>query len=183
MTRSEPRAAPIVSAASLSMAMIWPLGASPICLWQARSTSQVSYSRALMRTRGRDRAVRQLRARLWQAVVSAGSAVFGPSARLEVPEAESPDPLFAAFSSSCRSVNSWKNRSPTGQSSITAAMFSTSLRERLVKIGARIVPHGHCVVFQVAELAVPQAPFAAILRWIDCLRARGSLTRADRRSG
>jgi hypothetical protein len=46
----------------------------------------------------------------------------------------------------------------------------TSLRERLVKIGARIVPHGHYVVFQLAELAVPQALSAAILRWIDCLR-------------
>jgi hypothetical protein len=29
-----------------------------------------------------------------QAVVAAGSAVFGPSARLEVPAAEGPDPFF-----------------------------------------------------------------------------------------
>ena len=49
-----------------------------------------------------------------QAVVAAGSAVFGPSARLEVPAAEGPDPFFAAFSSTWRSVNSWKKRSPTG---------------------------------------------------------------------
>jgi hypothetical protein len=49
-----------------------------------------------------------------QAVVSAGSAVFGPSARLEVPAAEDPDPFFAAFSNTWRSVNSWKKRSPTG---------------------------------------------------------------------
>jgi len=40
-----------------------------------------------------------------QAAVAAGPAVFGPSARLKVPAAESPDPLFAAFSSTC---------SPTG---------------------------------------------------------------------
>jgi hypothetical protein len=49
-----------------------------------------------------------------QVVVAAGAAVFGPSARVEVPAAESPDPFFAAFSSTWRSVNSWKNRSPSG---------------------------------------------------------------------
>jgi hypothetical protein len=49
-----------------------------------------------------------------QVVFLADPAVFGPSARLEVPAAESPDPFFAAFSSTWRSVNSWKNRSPTG---------------------------------------------------------------------
>jgi Transposase DDE domain group 1 len=44
-------------------------------------------------------------------------------------------------------------------------------RERLVKIGARIVRHGHRVVFQPAEVAEPRASFAAILRRID--RSRG----------
>jgi hypothetical protein len=34
-----------------------------------------------------------------QTVVATGLAVFGPSTRLEVPAAESPDPFFAAFSS------------------------------------------------------------------------------------
>ena len=32
----------------------------------------------------------------------------------------------------------------------------TTLREKLVKIGARIVRHGRYVVFQLAELAVPR---------------------------
>jgi hypothetical protein len=41
-----------------------------------------------------------------QAVVAAGSAIFGPSTRLEMPAAEGPDPFFAAFSSTCRSINS-----------------------------------------------------------------------------
>jgi hypothetical protein len=44
----------------------------------------------------------------------AGPAVFGPSTRLEMPAAEGPQPFFAAFSNTWRSVNSWKNRSPTG---------------------------------------------------------------------
>jgi hypothetical protein len=46
----------------------------------------------------------------------------------------------------------------------------TTLRVRLVKIGARIVRHGRYVVFQLAEVAVPRALFAAILRRIDRLR-------------
>jgi Transposase DDE domain group 1 len=46
----------------------------------------------------------------------------------------------------------------------------TTLREKLVKIGARIVRHGHYAVFQLAEVAVPRALFACILRRIDRLR-------------
>jgi hypothetical protein len=44
------------------------------------------------------------------------------------------------------------------------------LREKLVKIGARIVRHGRYVAFQLAEVAVPRALFAAILRRTDRLR-------------
>jgi Transposase DDE domain group 1 len=36
----------------------------------------------------------------------------------------------------------------------------TTLREKLVKIGARIVRHGRYVMFQLAEVAVPRALFA-----------------------
>ncbi len=46
----------------------------------------------------------------------------------------------------------------------------TTLRERLVKIGARIVRHGRYLVFQLAGVAVPRMLFAAILRRIDRLR-------------
>ena len=48
----------------------------------------------------------------------------------------------------------------------------TTLREKLVKIGASIVRHGRYVVFQLAEVAVPRALFADILRRIDDLRLR-----------
>jgi hypothetical protein len=48
----------------------------------------------------------------------------------------------------------------------------TTLREKLVKIGARIVRHGRYVVFQLAEVAVPRALFAEILDRIDRLRPR-----------
>ena len=46
----------------------------------------------------------------------------------------------------------------------------TTLRERLVTIGARIVRHGRYLGFQLAEVAVPRPLFAAILRRIDRLR-------------
>ena len=46
----------------------------------------------------------------------------------------------------------------------------STLRERLVKTGARIVRHGRYLVFQLAEVAVPRMLFATILRRIDRLR-------------
>ena len=39
----------------------------------------------------------------------------------------------------------------------------TTLREKLVKIGAKVVRHSRYVIFQLAEVAVPREPFAAIL--------------------
>ena len=46
----------------------------------------------------------------------------------------------------------------------------------IIKIGARIVRHGRYVVFQLAEVAVPRALFAAILRRIDRLRGPPMVT-------
>jgi len=48
----------------------------------------------------------------------------------------------------------------------------TSLREKLVKIGAKVVRHGRYVIFQIAEVAVPKELFQEILRLIDGLRPR-----------
>ena len=47
----------------------------------------------------------------------------------------------------------------------------TSLREKLVKIGARIVTHAGYVTFQMAEVLVPRDMFVEILRLIAKLRA------------
>ena len=44
------------------------------------------------------------------------------------------------------------------------------LREKLIKIGAKVVRHGRYVTFQMAEVAVPRALFADILRLVDGLR-------------
>jgi len=46
----------------------------------------------------------------------------------------------------------------------------TSLKERLIKIGAKVVSHGRYVAFQMAEVAVPRTLFAEILRLIAELR-------------
>jgi hypothetical protein len=47
----------------------------------------------------------------------------------------------------------------------------TSLREKLVKIGAKVVRHGRYVTFQLAEVAVSRQMFAEILSLIARLRA------------
>jgi hypothetical protein len=52
-----------------------------------------------------------------------------------------------------------------------AAQWSlTTLRDRLVKIGARIVRHGRSIIFQMAEVMVPRGVFQSILTAIAALR-------------
>ena len=46
----------------------------------------------------------------------------------------------------------------------------TSLREKLIKIGAKIISHGRYVAFQMAEVSIPRQLFADILRLIAELR-------------
>jgi hypothetical protein len=46
----------------------------------------------------------------------------------------------------------------------------TTLREKLVKIGAKVVAHSRYVIFQMAEVAIPRRLFAAILERIQRLR-------------
>ncbi len=48
----------------------------------------------------------------------------------------------------------------------------TTLREKPVKIGAKVVCHGQYVTFQLAEVAVPKELFRKILSVIDDLRRR-----------
>ena len=52
----------------------------------------------------------------------------------------------------------------------------TTLREKLVKIGAKVVRHGRYVTFQLAEIAIPRRLFAEILRLIDGLRPKPAPT-------
>ena len=47
----------------------------------------------------------------------------------------------------------------------------TSLPEKLIKIGAKVVSHGRYVTFRMAEVAVPRQMFREILSLIARLRA------------
>src|SRR2546423_15658256 len=47
----------------------------------------------------------------------------------------------------------------------------TSLREKLIKIGAKVISHGRYVTFQLAEVAVSRQMFQEILMLIARLRA------------
>ena len=46
----------------------------------------------------------------------------------------------------------------------------TSLKEKLIKIGAKVVGHARYVAFQMAEVAIPKSLFAGILPLIAELR-------------
>ena len=45
-----------------------------------------------------------------------------------------------------------------------------TLREKPIKISAKVVRHGRYITFQLAEVAIPRSLFANILRLIDGLR-------------
>jgi hypothetical protein len=55
---------------------------------------------------------------------------------------------------------------------LTKPWSLTTLREKLVKIGAKVVKHGQYVTFQLAEVAVSKILFQKILALIDDLRPR-----------
>ena len=46
----------------------------------------------------------------------------------------------------------------------------TTLREKVVKTGAKVIAHARYTVFQMAEVAVSRDLFRRILRMIDALR-------------
>jgi hypothetical protein len=46
----------------------------------------------------------------------------------------------------------------------------TTLREKLIKIGTKVVTHARRVIFEMAEAAVPRELFRAILKAIEGLR-------------
>ena len=47
----------------------------------------------------------------------------------------------------------------------------TTLREKLIKIGAKVVSHGRYVAFQMAEVAIPRRLFSTIVERIAALRS------------
>jgi hypothetical protein len=55
---------------------------------------------------------------------------------------------------------------------VVAQWSLSSLREKLIKIGAKVVHHARYAVFQMAVVAVPRKLFEKILRLIEGLRTR-----------
>ncbi len=53
----------------------------------------------------------------------------------------------------------------------------TTLREKLIKIGAKVVAHSRYVIFQMAEVAIPRGLFRAILERIRRLRMPDAVPR------
>jgi hypothetical protein len=48
----------------------------------------------------------------------------------------------------------------------------SSLKEKLIKIGAKVISHGRSIAFQMAEVAIPRHMFQEILRLIAELRPK-----------
>ncbi len=59
----------------------------------------------------------------------------------------------------------------------------TTLRSKLIKIGAKVVSHGRYVTFQLAEVAVPKELFRTILSLINDLRPRPAPAQAEEIDG
>ena len=51
----------------------------------------------------------------------------------------------------------------------------TTLRDKLIKIGAKMVRHARYVTFQLAEVAIPRRRFQQILRRIERLKLKRPL--------
>jgi hypothetical protein len=54
----------------------------------------------------------------------------------------------------------------------------TTLKDKLIKIGAKVVSHGRYVAFQMAEIAIARQMFQEILRLIAELRPQRPLALA-----
>ena len=79
------------------------------------------------------------------------------------------DAWIASFLSVFRSM--WGIPSPSSLRSKPTKRAEPSLREKLIKIGAKVVSHGRYVTFQMAEVAVSRQMLAEILSLIARLRA------------
>ncbi len=58
------------------------------------------------------------------------------------------------------------------------SLRSPALKDKLIKIGAKVVSHGRYVSFQMAEVTIPRQMFQEILRLIAELRPMPPLTPA-----
>ena len=96
-------------------------------------------------------------------------------ARVRFPRLRRLDPQLRAIGMGCRpsEVDPFRTLALTKE---VEHWSLTTLREKLVKIGAKVVAHGRYVTFQLAEVAVSRCLFDEILRLISGLRPRPAPT-------
>ena len=75
-----------------------------------------------------------------------------------------------AAPASCARLQSWQFLRTLATPEPIKDWSLTSLKEKLIKIGAKVVSHGRYVVFQMAEVTIPRQMFQEILRLIAELR-------------
>ena len=78
----------------------------------------------------------------------------------------------------CATESQRSNLNPLTWTSPCEDWSLTSLKEKLIKIGAKVVNHGRYIAFQMAEVAIPKGLFADILRLIVEMRASPDLVPA-----
>jgi hypothetical protein len=75
-----------------------------------------------------------------------------------------------AAPTSCARLQSRQFLADTGDARADQGLVTDSLKEKLIKIGAKVVSHGRYIAFQMAEVAIPRQMFQEILRLLAELR-------------
>jgi hypothetical protein len=70
----------------------------------------------------------------------------------------------------CARLQSWQSSPHACNTGADKDWSLTSLKEKLIKIGAKVVSHGRYGVFQITEVTIPRQMFQGILRLIEELR-------------
>jgi aminoglycoside N3'-acetyltransferase len=65
-----------------------------------------------------------------------------------------------------RSPTTWKFPAHAGDARAYQGLVADDLKEKLIKIGAKVMSHSRHVAFQMAEVAIPRQMFQEILRLI-----------------
>ena len=75
-----------------------------------------------------------------------------------------------ASSASCARLQLWQFLRTLATPEPIRDWLLTTLKEKLIKIGAKVVCHARYVAFQMAEAAIPRDLFAGVLQMIGELR-------------
>ena len=75
-----------------------------------------------------------------------------------------------AAPASCARLQPRQFLADAGDARADQGLVLTSLKDKLIKIGAKVVSHSRYVIFQMAEVAIPRQMFQEILRLIAGLR-------------